>query len=108
MIIPEDMPIPSQYDVVSCRQCGFCFADVEANQDDYNLYYRNSNDYSQTSDLKQFLRIWNKFMNQAILLRDKAQVYGEENKAMFDGFAEQFYALEDEYEMLTGNKYKED
>ena len=23
-------------------------------------------------------------------------------------FAEQFYALEDEYEMLTGNKYKED
>lgn len=55
MIIPEDMPIPSQYDVVSCRQCGFCFADVEANQDDYNLYYKNSNDYSQTSDLKQFL-----------------------------------------------------
>ena len=65
-------------------------------------------DFNVEADLKQFLRIWNKFMNQAILLRDKAQVYGEENKAMFDGFAEQFYALEDEYEMLTGNKYKED
>ena len=68
----------------------------------------DNGDFNVEADLKQFLRIWNKFMNQAILLRDKAQVYGEENKAMFDGFAEQFYALEDEYEMLTGNKYKED
>ena len=68
----------------------------------------DNGDLNVEADLKQFLRIWNKFMNQAILLRDKAQVYGEENKAMFDGFAEQFYALEDEYEMLTGNKYKED
>lgn len=68
----------------------------------------DNGDFNVEADLKQFLRIWNKFMNQAILLRDKAQVYGEENKAMFDGFAEQFYSLEDEYEMLTGNKYKED
>lgn len=68
----------------------------------------DNGDFNVEADLKQFLRIWNKFMNQAILLRDKAQVYGEENKAMFDGFAEQFYALKDEYEMLTGNKYNED
>ena len=68
----------------------------------------DNGDFNVEADLKQFLRIWNKFMNQAILLRDKAQVYGEENKDMFDGFAEQFYALEDEYEMLTGNEYKKD
>lgn len=68
----------------------------------------DNGDFNVEANLKQFLRIWNKFMNQAILLRDKAQVYGEENKAMFDGFAEQFYALKDEYEMLTGNKYNED
>lgn len=68
----------------------------------------DNGDFNVEADLKQFLRIWNKFMNQAILLRDKAQVYGEGNKAMFDGFAEQFYSLENEYEMLTGNKHKED
>ena len=68
----------------------------------------DNGDLNVETDLKQFLRLWNKFMNQSILLRDKAQVYGEENKAMFDGFAEQFYALKDEYEMLTGNKYNED
>ena len=60
-------------------------------------------DLNVEADLKQFLRLWNKFMNQAILLRDKAEVYGESNKAMFDGFANQFYALEKEYEELTEN-----
>ena len=66
----------------------------------------DNGDFNVEADLKQFLRIWNKFMNQAILLRDKAQVYGEENKAMFDGFCEQFYILQDEYELL--NKKNED
>ena len=41
-------------------------------------------------------------MSQAILLRDKAQVYGEDNKAMFDGFCEQFYILKEEYDLLNG------
>ena len=40
-------------------------------------------------------------MSQAILLRDKAEVYGD-NKAMFDGFCEQFYILQDEYNLLNG------
>ena len=46
-------------------------------------------------------------MAQAILLRDKAQVYGESNKAMFDGFADQFYILQNEYKELTGEDYKD-
>lgn len=63
-------------------------------------------DINVEADLKNLLRIWNKFMSQAILLRDKAKAYGENNKAMFDGFCEQFYILQDEYELL--NKKNED
>ena len=31
------------------------------------------------------------------------EVYGENNKAMFDGFADQFYILKEENEELNGN-----
>ena len=58
-------------------------------------------DLNVEADLKAILRMWNKFMSQAILLRDKAEVYGD-NKAMFDGFCEQFYILQDEYNLLNG------
>lgn len=57
-------------------------------------------DLNVESDLKRLLRIWNKFMSQAILLRDKAEIY-KDNLAMFDGFAEQFYILQDEYNLLN-------
>lgn len=67
----------------------------------------DNGDYNVEADLKHLLRMWNRFMAQAILLRDKAQVYGEENKAMFDGFANQFYILQNEYKDLTGEEYKE-
>lgn len=60
-------------------------------------------DLNVEADLKSFLRLFNRFMEQAILLRDKAQVYGENNKAMFDGFADQFYILKEENEELNGN-----
>ena len=58
-------------------------------------------DLNVESDLKRLLRIWNKFMSQAILLRDKAETY-KDNLAMFDGFAEQFYILQNEYNLLNG------
>lgn len=58
-------------------------------------------DLNVESDLKRLLKIWNKFMSQAILLRDKAEIY-KDNLAMFDGFAEQFYILQDEYNLLNG------
>ena len=58
-------------------------------------------DLNVESDLKRLLRIWNKFMSQAILLRDKAEIY-KDNLAIFDGFAEQFYILQDEYNLLNG------
>ena len=46
-------------------------------------------------------------MEQAITLRDKAQIYGEDHKALFDGFADQFYVLQQEYDDLTDDD-KED
>nr|DAH50349.1 MAG TPA: hypothetical protein [Caudoviricetes sp.] len=59
-------------------------------------------DLNVEADLKSLLRQFNHFMEQAILLRDKAEIY-KDNLAMFDGFAEQFYVLEEEKEKLNGN-----
>ncbi len=63
-------------------------------------------DLNVESDLKKILRMWNKFMSQAILLRDKAEVY-KDNLAMFDGFCDQFYILQEEYDFLTGKTDEE-
>lgn len=59
-------------------------------------------DLNVEADLKVLLREFNHFMEQSITLRDKAQIYGENQKAMFDAFADQFYVLEKENERLTG------
>lgn len=53
-------------------------------------------DLNVETDLKTFLRTFNHFMEQAILLKDKAEVFGEDNKALFDSYAEQFYVLEED------------
>lgn len=65
-------------------------------------------DYNVEADLKQLMRIWNRFMDQIILLRDKAKLYGENNKAMFDGFSDQFYVLQDIADQLNGNSEDDD
>lgn len=59
-------------------------------------------DINVEADLKKLLRIWNEFMNQAIVLRDKAEIY-QDNKALFDGFAEQFYTLDNIAKELEGD-----
>lgn len=59
-------------------------------------------DLNVETDLKKLLRQFNHFMEQAILLKDKSQIYGEENKAMFDAFSDQFYVLDTEKETLNG------
>lgn len=91
----------------------FFQTNLEEHESTYELIKKSikdaldNGDYNVEADLKHLLRMWDKFMAQAILLRDKAQIYGEENKAMFDGFANQFYILQDEYKDLTGEEYKE-
>lgn len=52
MIAPTKISIPSSYDVVTCIECGFCFADVDATQRDYNCYYEKQNMYSRSGLLK--------------------------------------------------------
>lgn len=58
-------------------------------------------DLNVECELKHLLKIFNSFMEQAILLRDKAQIYGEDNKYIFDSFADQFYILDLQCNMLN-------
>lgn len=44
-ILDNNNPLPLEYDVVCCTQCAFVYADVDANQDDYNEYYKNFSKY---------------------------------------------------------------
>lgn len=48
MEIPQLYQLPREYDVVSCNDCGFCYADTNACQEDYDVYYANYNTYSGT------------------------------------------------------------
>lgn len=43
--LPDNHPLPSQYDVVCCNECGFVYADVTATQKDYNRFYRDFSVY---------------------------------------------------------------
>jgi SAM-dependent methyltransferase len=38
-IVPDGYPLPSEYDVVVCRRCGFVYADPAATQLDYDRFY---------------------------------------------------------------------
>lgn len=61
-------------------------------------------DLNVETDLKHLLRIFNHFMEQALLLEDKATIYGDNQKAMFDAFSNQFYILKNEYDYLVNDK----
>lgn len=55
MNLSDEFPIPGEYDVVSCLDCGFTFADVDACQADYNQYYATDNMYSEYSGIRDKL-----------------------------------------------------
>ena len=44
-ILEDENPLPDNYDIVSCKQCGFVFADVDATQEMYNSYYNSFSKY---------------------------------------------------------------
>ena len=50
MILPQNIPLPDQYDIVSCKRCGFCYANTSARQTDYDVYYSVYNTYSGATD----------------------------------------------------------
>ena len=43
--LPVTYKIPSEYDIVSCEKCGFCYANVLASLSDYDDYYMRHNSY---------------------------------------------------------------
>lgn len=53
MDLLDKLPIPSEYDVVACENCGFTYADVDSTQEIYNIYYRDYNIYSENNNVKQ-------------------------------------------------------
>ena len=44
-VLDQNNPLPLSYDVISCSQCGFIYADVKASQKDYNKYYKDFSKY---------------------------------------------------------------
>lgn len=48
----QNISLPSEYDVVSCTNCGFTYADTTASQKDYNEYYSECNMYSCDAAIK--------------------------------------------------------
>jgi SAM-dependent methyltransferase len=47
--LPEDHVLPESYDLVSCVNCGFVFADTSASQKDYDRFYRDFSKYEDRS-----------------------------------------------------------
>lgn len=46
MDLMNEIKLPKTYNVVCCERCGFCYADTSASKEDYDLYYKNCNVYS--------------------------------------------------------------
>ncbi len=45
MLLPETFGLDGDYDIVSCDECGCCYADVSSTEEDYNNYYGMHNYY---------------------------------------------------------------
>ncbi|MBK8693374.1 MAG: class I SAM-dependent methyltransferase [Deltaproteobacteria bacterium] len=43
--LPDEDPLPREYDVVACAACGFAFADTPASQSTYDAYYADRSKY---------------------------------------------------------------
>lgn len=49
MELPAELRLPWRYNVVSCENCGMCYADTSAQLEDYDHYYSIHNSYSGNS-----------------------------------------------------------
>lgn len=45
MELPAGCPLPGQYPILRCRNCGMCYAGTEAHEQDYDRYYQEFNWY---------------------------------------------------------------
>ena len=48
-IVPDGYPLPSEYNVVVCRRCGFVYADPAATQHDYDRFYCEWSKYDDSA-----------------------------------------------------------
>lgn len=44
-VLPKNSPLPAEYDLVCCINCGFVYVDTPASQNDYDRYYRELSKY---------------------------------------------------------------
>jgi SAM-dependent methyltransferase len=47
--LPDGHPLTDAYDVVTCRECGFVYADTASSQADYDRYYAELSKYSDAA-----------------------------------------------------------
>lgn len=64
MHLPDESPLPCEYDIVCCNVCGFTYADMMADQNVFNRYYERFNIYSENEDIK--LNDWVEFLHKEI------------------------------------------
>jgi 2-polyprenyl-3-methyl-5-hydroxy-6-metoxy-1,4-benzoquinol methylase len=48
-VVPDNYPLPAEYNVVCCRRCGFVYADPEATQRDYDRFYCEWSKYDDSA-----------------------------------------------------------
>lgn len=51
-ILPKEIDLPEEVNVVSCSNCGFCYSDTPATMQQYDDYYQNNNIYAGRSGKK--------------------------------------------------------
>jgi hypothetical protein len=57
--LPANHPLSSGYDVVTCTQCGFVYANTLVDQTDYDLFYTNYSKYEdKTTGTGGVTKIW--------------------------------------------------
>lgn len=87
----------------------FFLVNLEEHKKTYELLVKTREDAEVNGDINiveeinKLIRMFNKFISQAILLLDKAEVYGD-NLWAFDADADKFYILDNEKEELTSDK----
>ena len=87
----------------------FFLVNLEEHKETYKLLIKTKEDAQINGDINiveeinKLIRMFNKFISQAILLLDKAEVYGD-NLWAFDADADKFYILDNEKEELTSGK----
>lgn len=61
MSLPEEYHLPDSYHVVSCSECGFCYADTCATISDYDHYYEKINFYAHKPETLEYSQILNRW-----------------------------------------------